>query len=349
LTVRVSAPGKVVLLGEYAVLEGAPALVMAVNRRARVTVSPRDGPYCSVTAPGWQPETVRFRLAAGEPEWLVPDGRCPMLADHALRAFFDPERLREPCRPFHLELDSTALAAAGRRAPVKLGLGSSAAVTVALCYALGYYVALQKAGVAPFDLRQLIEIHAGFQGRRGSGLDIAASLYGGLIEFKRAGTPEVRPSQIPSDLAYTFIWSGRQAATGQFLARLECWRRDDEPGFSAALRPLLELAESGAQSARCGDAEDYLRVVTAYADALERLGAAAATDIISGPHRRLRTLAARCGVVYKSCGAGGGDIGVAMGRDDGALARFENDAAAEGFEVLSLQIDQKGVQPPAGN
>src|SRR5690625_1203106 len=34
-----SAPGKVVLLGEYAVLDGAPALVQAVNRRCTVRLS----------------------------------------------------------------------------------------------------------------------------------------------------------------------------------------------------------------------------------------------------------------------------------------------------------------------
>ena len=35
-----SAPGKVVLWGEYAVLDGAPAAVMAVNRYANVTLTP---------------------------------------------------------------------------------------------------------------------------------------------------------------------------------------------------------------------------------------------------------------------------------------------------------------------
>jgi phosphomevalonate kinase len=34
-----SAPGKLVLAGEYAVLDGAPAIVMAVDRRAVVSVA----------------------------------------------------------------------------------------------------------------------------------------------------------------------------------------------------------------------------------------------------------------------------------------------------------------------
>jgi len=38
MEVTASTPGKLVLLGDYAVLEGAPALVMAVNRHAKVRI-----------------------------------------------------------------------------------------------------------------------------------------------------------------------------------------------------------------------------------------------------------------------------------------------------------------------
>jgi phosphomevalonate kinase len=38
VTSAASAPGKLILTGEYAVLFGAPALVMAVDRRATVQI-----------------------------------------------------------------------------------------------------------------------------------------------------------------------------------------------------------------------------------------------------------------------------------------------------------------------
>ena len=41
LSVRVSAPGSLMLLGEYAVLHQKPALVMAMDKRVSVTLTPR--------------------------------------------------------------------------------------------------------------------------------------------------------------------------------------------------------------------------------------------------------------------------------------------------------------------
>ena len=38
MKISATAPGKLVLLGEYAVLENSPAIVTAVNRRATITI-----------------------------------------------------------------------------------------------------------------------------------------------------------------------------------------------------------------------------------------------------------------------------------------------------------------------
>src|SRR5207302_9799434 len=85
----VAAPGKAILSGEYAVLHGAPAIAVAVDRY--VKVAPRDvGP----DAPGPTPFVAAALRHAG----------------HA---------------PTPLHIDSSAL----YERDVKLGLGSSAAVT----------------------------------------------------------------------------------------------------------------------------------------------------------------------------------------------------------------------------
>ena len=56
MTVVASAPGKIVLSGEYAVLFGAPAVCMAVTRRAVVTGADSADGECHVTTPGFTGE-----------------------------------------------------------------------------------------------------------------------------------------------------------------------------------------------------------------------------------------------------------------------------------------------------
>lgn len=349
MRIEATAPGKVALLGEYAVLEGAPALVMAINRRVRVSLAAHERTFCSVSAPEWAVDTARFELGPAGAKWMDGNSSRYDLAAHVIRAFFERRRHSAACPPFHLILDSTSLMEKRPSGPAKLGLGSSAALTVALCNALGYYVASQQDSSQPPDLDELIDTHAGFQHRRGSGLDVAASLYGGLIEYRRAPVPLVRPSQLPADVEFCFVWSGRQAATGRFLAKIDQWRRGNRQRYQRLTDTLAQASEAGVRAAGTGDGDEFLRIVDEYAAGLQALGRASGADILSEPHRRLGKLARRCQVVYKPCGAGGGDIGVAMSRDPATLARFLACLEPESFKPLSLQIDRSGVETRSGN
>lgn len=343
-----SAPGKVVILGEYAVLEGAPALAMAVDRRVRVALTTNDGPYWSVAAPGWSDEPVRFHFdAGGHPQFGAGCElfRVPL---HVMEKMLSSAGHR-PAIPFHLSLDSTELMRVDAGGGVKLGLGSSAALTVALCHALGYYVASQHGGTRSPDLSTLIEIHSGLQAQLGSGVDVAASLYGGLIEYTRLPSPQVQPAELPRDVEYCFVWSGVAAVTTRLLAEVDRWRRDHPERFQRLMAPLVEIATSGVQAARAGNGDEFLRMASEYAAALQALGGASGTDILSEPHRRLQSLAGRHGVVYKPCGAGGGDIGVGMSRDPDALAGFRAGLSAENFQSLSLNMDRGGVRTRSEN
>lgn len=349
MSIVASAPGKVVIIGEYAVLEGAPALVMAVDRRVRVSLHPHDDTSCSVTAPGLTTDRGRFRLEPSGPAWLEGDAATFRLAIHTMAGFFAAVGDGRRCRPFDLVLDSEPLTANRDGEIRKLGLGASAALTVALCHALGYHVASQHDDIPTLGLDRLVDIHADFQGRRGSGLDIAASLHGGMIEYSRFPSPRAAPAGLPDEVSYVFVWTGREAATGGFLARIDRWRRDDERSYQAIMDTLSEIARSAADAARGNEADTFLGRVSEYAVALEVLGSASGIDILSAPHRRLQDLARRYGVVYKPCGAGGGDIGVGMSRDPEALVGFRSGLAAGNFQPLSLKYDREGVEARSGN
>jgi phosphomevalonate kinase len=53
--------------------------------------------------------------------------------------------------------------------------------------------------------------------------------------------------------------------------------------------------------------------------------------------------AARHGVVYKPCGAGGGDVGVALSASKACIDDFIAAAAGMGFRQLPLSIDDTGL------
>ena len=71
--VTASAPGKAVLSGEYAVLGAAPALSMALNRRATATIRAIEGDCHRVSAPGFLDGEFRFRVSPdGRFDWQFP-------------------------------------------------------------------------------------------------------------------------------------------------------------------------------------------------------------------------------------------------------------------------------------
>jgi phosphomevalonate kinase len=92
-----------------------------------------------------------------------------------------------------------------------------------------------------------------------------------------------------------------------------------------------------------GDAESALAAIAAYADALRSFDSATHVGIFSAGHDEMLRRAGKSGVVYKPCGAGGGDIGIAVDTDADRLNAFAVRAVDAGFVPLDLQMDNSGV------
>ncbi len=305
-----SAPGKVVLSGEYAVLDGAPAVCVAVSRRAKVRVSEFDGEWCRVTAPGFTTTEGRFVFDNGEFEWLQGAAEFSLVeAAIAAAGLESGSRLS-------LELNTQDFIEGG----TKIGIGSSAALTVALLAALR-----NSADV----LDVAYDAHRRLQKGVGSGVDIATAVHGGLIEF-RGG--EITSLDWPEGLACRFVWTGTPASTQEKLRRLAA---------ADCLDSRAELARAAAElAAAWRSADAVLEAYPAYIEVLRRFSVDHDLGIFDAGHEALVDDALATGLVYKPCGAGGGDIGVLLGRSGRALDEF---IARDGRE-LQCTMDPVGVE-----
>jgi phosphomevalonate kinase len=319
----VSAPGKAVISGEYAVLFGAPALVSAINRRATVCIADSDDEFHRVSVPGLAGGCWRFRAASG--------GRIAW-RDEVAGGLLDLfECIWRHCAvdstsPVSIEIDTRAFF--DRRTGLKLGLGSSAATTAALAGALNS-LSGDGRGVWPLARR----IHRDFQSGRGSGVDVAASVFGGLLAYRAGNDRPPRSLAWPRGLYCRFLWSGTASDTReklQQLANRECTE-------------LASFAEGVLTAWDAGLAGEIMYALNRYLIDLARFSDNLDLGIFDAGHGEMVALARACNAVYKPCGAGGGDIGVVIAETLDAVEEFCSMAARQGFAVPGIECDPQGM------
>ena len=132
---------------------------------------------------------------------------------------------------------------------------------------------------------------------------------------------------------WSFWWTGQTASTSEHVTRFRDW------STNADHAPLNALAEAAEALFDCLDAGTLHH----YSECLYALDAAAKLGIYSADHNELRQLAKAHQVVYKPCGAGGGDVGAAYCADAATHAAFAHAARHQGYLQLDLTRSANGV------
>jgi len=196
--IAVSAPGSLMLLGEHAVLHGHRALVCAINRRITVRLTPLEA------------DEMRVVSALGNYESPLDN-----LVDHpSLRFVVQAVRQHLDQLPsgFALKIDSGFSA--------DIGFGSSAAVTVAVHGAiLGWLLGEPPEPEVLFN--QALQTVQTVQGR-GSGADVAASVFGGIVGY----TTEPTFDPVAIALPLTAVYCGYKTPTPEVILKVEQLRAE---------------------------------------------------------------------------------------------------------------------------
>ncbi|MEZ4374749.1 MAG: hypothetical protein R3B07_28300 [Polyangiaceae bacterium] len=193
----------------------------------------------------------------------------------------------------------------------KLGLGSSAAITVSAValWELEAAPALTDAELAAKSFPVAFAAHREAQGG-GSGVDVAAASFGGTLRATRSasGELELRPVQLPAELGVEVWWTGVPASTPALLAQVAALEASDPARFSRLVNAQADAAERTARAIEAANLEGVLAGLHAQFLALGALGEAANAPIVSPELvAGSKNLDPR-DEVWLPAGAGGGDV-----------------------------------------
>lgn len=300
---RASAPGNLMLLGEHAVLHGRRALCCAVDKRMELKLTPL------------KTKTLKIISALGSYESaleeLTPSDRFPFIL-HAV------ENQRDRL-PGGLELEVKS----GFSSTV--GLGSSAAVTVATTAALTAYSGQPYTREEIFrEARGTIRAVQGL----GSGADVAASVFGGVLVY-RMDPLEIR--KLTHCPPITLVYSGYKEPTVKVVKHLEQRREKDAELFEDIFNAIDQSVPQAAEAVEAQDWPALGRIMNANQEFMSQME-------LNTPDldRIIEILRASPGISgAKISGSGLGDCAVGIG-----LANLKN----IGYDVIRVEVSAEGLR-----
>jgi phosphomevalonate kinase len=309
---KLSAPGNLLLLGEYAVLEsGGLGLALAPDVRVQLDVEAHEAFALTGILGGkqvdWQPDDAGQPLLSAL--WTGCSARLQRYGVYAggLRG--------------RLRVDSSALYHPDGR---KSGFGSSAAVSVAVATAVMLKAGLPAEAARTESVQIALEAHRRAQGGSGSGYDIYTSSHGAVGLF--IGGPQ--PSWTALDLDWLpplYLFAGSHSVSSdKAIVKYLAWKYEQP----AAADQFLKQSNAAVIAFVEADSWDQARPhFEHYRELAIRLGHdIGVTAEITPPTGIEETM-------YKAVGAGN-ELGVALGAEG---------SAAERAELVSLKIAKRGV------
>lgn len=340
--IKSSKPGKLILLGEYAVLEQAPCVVAAVNKNCTVQIEPSSGPVFHLEASNREISDVEFVIN----DQYEIDFKSNITDADRQRLRFVTAVLTNIAKEQAGEIQPAVISIGTKNfyhpdSGDKLGLGASAAITVTLLSALKEYVGEPLTGRSLY--REAFPIHKEAQGKLGSGSDIAASAVEGVIKYtvpqNSADLPDaIEPLSWPDDLQVIPVWAGKSASTQDLVQQVRIYREQEPTSYHNIMEPMIELSKEGCAAFQSGDIEALLDIIPDYALLEQKLGEASQTDIVSNVHRQIAKVVHEAGGSYKPSGAGSGDMGVAFCNGVESKMKVQNALQKSSFDIIDLAL-----------
>jgi mevalonate kinase len=319
-TVKVSAPGKLMLFGEHAVVYGKPCVATAVDQRITLHAGLNQNNNLVIDAHdvgirGYESDISKSGRSENPPKGA-------RFIKQAVTNFYD---LYNVFSGINIETKSEFSS--------EFGFGSSSAVTVATIAALSRLFDIDLSNKELFDLsyKTVIDLQ-----RVGSGFDLAAAIWGGTLYFVSGGS--VIESMKTRDLNFVIGYTGIKADTPTLVRRVAFFK-DGNPELAEEIFNSIEkIVDKAKDNIRSGDVFELGKLMNENQRLLEKLGVSS---------RKLDNMieAAKQAGAYgaKLSGAGGGDCMIALVPNEN---RHEIESAIEsvGGKILKVNMKAEGLR-----
>ena len=236
--ISASAPGKIILFGEHSVVYGQPAIAVPVTQvqaKAIITARPdRPAGLVDLVAPNIGLETSLKDLPEGHPLSFVVE-----------RVFQETSISRPPAMT--IRITSTI--------PIAAGLGSGAAVSVAIIRALSEFLGQPLPDDRVSNLAYEVEkLHHGTP----SGIDNTVITYAMPVHFIRTrkdGSQQVETFKVAVPFTIIIGDSGIPSPTAITVADVRLARQADPKTFDAIFESIGEIVVHGKRAIEYGDSE----------------------------------------------------------------------------------------------
>jgi mevalonate kinase len=317
--VTISAPGKLMLFGEHAVVYGHPCIVTTVGTRVSVSTSVVDGNIFFLDAP-----EVGIR-AYSKSMTDVGNGDVPEEARYietTLQHFLKRYPVQNGIRmQTHADFSS------------QIGFGSSSATVVSTLCALVKLFAVSVSEKELFIMAR--DIVTQIQGRA-SGFDVAAAIWGNTIFFSKNGEviEPLSVSSIPLIIGYTGVKADTKTLVEMVGQKMQRYPEKVDRIFQAIDKIVVEVKQQMIDGdwQRVGKLMDfnqeYLRDIGVSTEKLETLISAAKKAGATGA---------------KLSGAGGGDCMIALYDTNENKRKISLAITGAGGMVIDVPVSVIGV------
>ncbi len=320
-------PGKVIIAGEHAVVNGHSALAASVNLYLTVTISPSNQFTISSETTG-ESETLSepqllSHLTSPEPTASPSPASTLLLAVHLLLAHLPPP----PTVAATLSRVSIAVAS---DIPPMSGLGSSAALSVGLTRAVCRVFSLSIPSDELYTAAKALE--DSFHGTS-SGLDVFTVLHPGVFVTSSRGRHSTLPQPDPTHPRgrVLVVHTGVTRRTGDAVGRVQAGDTD------LALDAIGRLSAMAGEAARRGDLGTCFDVAGQTQPHLDTIG------VTGEPAAVIISETRKIGWVGKISGAGMGGVVIfpyVEGRDTTGLVK-----ALAGGRIWDLELPASHTLP----